>query len=696
MNVDPVIEEKMDCVDLQTPMARKMSNEWSVKKSSTRSELVTEEMSTLWLKRFHRLKQHIMNMIHMQFLALMRLAEVKKKYRDLSKKHHPDRGGDPIEFDKIAKAYQALTDDEARENWEKYGNPDGPTAKTFGIALPKWLVSKEYGLWVLAFYGLIFMIVLPVGVGFWWYNLIKYNHDKVLLDTTQLFFYFLHKTPKMEINRMLMVLTGALEVWKEHNKEIVEGETDDFTLPKLMKHYPNLGENKKEKPLSFPYALKARILAYAYLGRHDLENDDLDVDQRYIIYRVLRLVEEMISCTQQLTFYSQAKVPFETMKNVFKLMPMFTQALWPKYSPLLQLPHIGEQNLGFIKRNKVHTCAQLARLDDVKRRQVLNSLSDYQYRDVLVVLSSMPQLQIETSFEVLGEEDKHEVTAKCLVTLKVKLTRRSLLDKDNIPDDNRKDFDDNSDIEKISGDENEGDDKKEQEDKKPKRKAWEKQPKKAKGKGGKKAPTKPKPKSKAAVVASTPNESPSGATQIVQSEASPNAEKGNDDEDDEESVSGASEAEDMNREDLEEDHEESDIEEDWSKPDKNLFETKTRETHTVHAPYYPSEKFEWWWLTLAFNDKKQRRLCAPVTPCKTLIDTQTFDLKFTAPEEKGVYSFTLGVHSDSYMDADYMMDIKLDVKEAKQAPPVKYEDTEEEEQIEASSDEEYTEDDDSE
>uniref|UniRef100_A0A1I7XE67 J domain-containing protein n=1 Tax=Heterorhabditis bacteriophora TaxID=37862 RepID=A0A1I7XE67_HETBA len=54
-------------------------------------------------------------------------SEVKKAYRDLSKKHHPDRGGDAELFDKIAKAHQALTDEESRENWEKYGNPDGPT-----------------------------------------------------------------------------------------------------------------------------------------------------------------------------------------------------------------------------------------------------------------------------------------------------------------------------------------------------------------------------------------------------------------------------------------------------------------------------------------------------------------------------------------------------------------------------------------
>ena len=32
--------------------------------------------------------------------------DVKKAYRDLSKKMHPDRGGDAEAFDRIAKAYQ--------------------------------------------------------------------------------------------------------------------------------------------------------------------------------------------------------------------------------------------------------------------------------------------------------------------------------------------------------------------------------------------------------------------------------------------------------------------------------------------------------------------------------------------------------------------------------------------------------------
>jgi len=47
-------------------------------------------------------------------------------YRELSKKHHPDRGGDGKRFIRIAKAYETLTNEETRKNWEEYGNPDGP------------------------------------------------------------------------------------------------------------------------------------------------------------------------------------------------------------------------------------------------------------------------------------------------------------------------------------------------------------------------------------------------------------------------------------------------------------------------------------------------------------------------------------------------------------------------------------------
>jgi translocation protein SEC63 len=55
--------------------------------------------------------------------------EVKRAYRQLSLKFHPDKNPDP-EANKyfaeyITKAYQALSDPVARDNYEKYGHPDG-------------------------------------------------------------------------------------------------------------------------------------------------------------------------------------------------------------------------------------------------------------------------------------------------------------------------------------------------------------------------------------------------------------------------------------------------------------------------------------------------------------------------------------------------------------------------------------------
>ena len=58
----------------------------------------------------------------------------------------------------------SLTDAESRKNWEEYGNPDGPGAMQFGIALPKWLVEGNTSLWVLLSYVLVFMVILPAVV----------------------------------------------------------------------------------------------------------------------------------------------------------------------------------------------------------------------------------------------------------------------------------------------------------------------------------------------------------------------------------------------------------------------------------------------------------------------------------------------------------------------------------------------------
>lgn len=54
--------------------------------------------------------------------------EIKKAYRALSKKHHPDAGGDPEEFQKIGHAYAILKDPKKRAHYDATGD-DGNKAE---------------------------------------------------------------------------------------------------------------------------------------------------------------------------------------------------------------------------------------------------------------------------------------------------------------------------------------------------------------------------------------------------------------------------------------------------------------------------------------------------------------------------------------------------------------------------------------
>ena len=64
-----------------------------------------------------------------QVLGLRRSAtagDIKRAYRRLAKKHHPDRKGKvrSEEFVRIQEAYEVLSDRRRRANYDRYGEPD--------------------------------------------------------------------------------------------------------------------------------------------------------------------------------------------------------------------------------------------------------------------------------------------------------------------------------------------------------------------------------------------------------------------------------------------------------------------------------------------------------------------------------------------------------------------------------------------
>ena len=417
--------------------------------------------------------------------------------------YHPDKEtGNQEHFVKITKAYAALTDETARKNWEQYGNPDGPGATSFGIALPSWIVEKENSIFVLGLYALVFMIALPTVVGIWWYRSIKFNGDQVLLDTSNIYYYFIHKTDALMLKRVIAVIAASLEFERSHNSEILERPTDQSEMPNLIKEIPNLGESNKERPLCYPYSIKARALIFAHLSRLKLPPNTLELDKLYIVKRIPTLVQEFVQCVAQLTMLSLlGRIPrtpsLETLENAMKFCSMVVQGTWEYRNQLLQLPHISNANLKYFsnKKRTIRTIQQLALLREEERRSMLSHLNDNQYEDIINVIRRMPVLKVNARPEVIDDEDSTVITAGAMVTVTVSLERKSmqvLIDKSrNTTNANSHDDLANDENDKLlnhkNADENEQQQQQQQNSNKNKPPVWKKVNKKSKGKGKKKS-----------------------------------------------------------------------------------------------------------------------------------------------------------------------------------------------------------------
>jgi translocation protein SEC63 len=630
--------------------------------------------------------------------------EIRKQYRELSKTMHPDKGGSEEAFKELTKAYKALTDEEAKENYKKYGNPDGPGIMQFGIALPMWIVDGKNSYIVLGIYFLIFMIIMPTIVGLWWYKSIKNTGDGVLLRTSQLYNYLIMKSPQMNLKRVAMILGSSFEFERHQNPEIKERETDNFELPQLMKDLPDLQEKIKELPFSYPYSIKARILIHAHLARLTL-SDNLVVDKNVVIKKSPFLINEMVNTVSNIVSAVNSNYApkgchaprLETMENIMKLSPMVVQGLWNKSKKcdLLQMPHLVESQLRHFvtKKRNIQSIRQFVVMNDSDRRSILRNLTDEQYDDIMRVCAQYPHVDMDVKVKVIDDEDEKTITQGALVTLVVNLKRQNLkvmfnndethkhkaIENNTTEDNNNNDNNDNNDMVMVDGVGAEASVTAPVVIAPTVNKPWKDTSSKKKPKKPKAKAVKPKAKPAAAAQATTNKKDENNSDK--DNESDENDDSKNSDANNNNSSENESEDESKSKskvENLSADSTTKTTTTSQKSADdgdayfekfqqmqkkKEKLETKGKVSHRVYCPFFPDIKQECWWLYVA--DKKQNAiLSSPVYVC-ALKDTEEQELRFLAPKTPGVYTYTVCLRSDSYIDFDVFENIKLDVKAAK-------------------------------
>jgi len=341
---------------------------------------------------------------------------IKRAYKILGLKYHPDKNPNnpaaEAKFMMVAKAYEALTDDVARKNYEEYGNPDGKQSLEVSIGLPSWLLNTDYRNLVLMAYLIVMVGVIPFCVWKYYSDSSKYGEKDVMYDTYSWFHHSLDETTL--VKSMPETLAGCAEF-----RSVIMPKTEEDTAAtkKLLDKF----KPQMQKPrYNHIVCIKGSALLHAHLTRQTDELTDAHKeDLNYILKRSGVLIEAMITVCQH-----QESV--KTLMNGIQFSQYITQALWLKDSNLMQLPHITDEEIKHVLKGKngVKTLSKYIATPNEEKKG-LADLTPAQKEDVLTCCKIIPNLTVDTKIFV-DDDENSDVYEGDLCTVRVNLTREHL------------------------------------------------------------------------------------------------------------------------------------------------------------------------------------------------------------------------------------------------------------------------------
>ena len=363
--------------------------------------------------------------------------EIKKAYKALSLKYHPDKNLDNKDakekFMNINKAYRALTNEKAKENFKKYGNPDGPGLLSYGYALPFFLFQGKAGSYVLMIFAISMVIIFPILFIRWHKNSKKYGSYGILNETLPFYYNSLNKD--IQITHLPYII-GMTKEFEEMDITYDENEIKKI-FNVFIPYFPN---NSKKDNIPFKNILAIAML-YVHFSGSQVIIEDYQFNEKFIVNKnkiieksqflldkLIKIVFELNkiyefnkelektnnleSNTKKDVILKHENIEFYKIKemdfNLIKILIEFRARLFHetniklKNDELLQFPD-NKKNLKFFEKNNY--CSISESIYNLSEHSKFKNLSNY--NDIIEVIEIMPKynLNVEilnTKFEEAG------------------------------------------------------------------------------------------------------------------------------------------------------------------------------------------------------------------------------------------------------------------------------------------------------
>ncbi|EMG48666.1 SEC63 Protein translocation protein SEC63 [Candida maltosa Xu316] len=302
--------------------------------------------------------------------------EIKSHYRKLSLKYHPDKLPKDLTEDernaaeqayiKLTSAYKALTDEVTRENFLRFGHPDGEQPTTHGIALPQFLVEGKYSSLVVILYFVVIGVLLPVLVGKWWSNVKSHTRKGLHVDTAANFVRkFTDRDPAKVITPDVVL------------EYILESEEVTQEFPKLSQE-------------------QLKSLVYDHLNRKF--DSKTESDKVKLISKLPFLISGLIDIAIVFKHHETVFSAEDLKKSIVQAVPTTS-----KYQDLLQLPFVDPET---VVNQPIKKLGKLFAVSKDEAKKALGITKDADLERALKVAEHIPTLRIiEAEIKVPGEED---------------------------------------------------------------------------------------------------------------------------------------------------------------------------------------------------------------------------------------------------------------------------------------------------